>query len=457
MSRCYFITGWRELVGRRTVLGACVILGLTIVIGFCLRVESLDETRVIKPLRADARDYFMYAYNLRHRDTYSRQVASLSDSEYRLSPDAVRSPGYPLFLTIFVDGPPSSRMIGNIMLTQVLLSTLMLVVAFFLFRRFLSNYFAVAAVFFTALSPHLIVANSYILTETLFCFLLVILLWLLSCLAKKPSAWKAIMIGLVMGLASLVRPSLQYFPIIAAILLVFTYGRRKGLQLAIIVLVCFAVVLSPWIIRNLITLGVVSDKTLKINFIHHGMYPDFKYDNLQHTYGFPYRYDPRSKEITRNTASVLKEIANRFRREPAKHLNWYIIRKPYFFWSWEIIQGQGDVFIYPVSRTPYVSKSYFRWTHQFMYYIQWVMVLLGGLGCLLVWTPAVQRQYPETSVCILRFVSALLLYFTALHMIGAPFPRYSVPLRPFLYSMAVFTFSLILKNININMRTNRIS
>jgi len=444
-------------MGSRKALGAWVILGLTIVIGLCLRSQSLDETRVIKPLRADARDYFMYAYNLRHQDTYSRQTASLSDPGYRLSPDAVRSPGYPLFLSIFVDGSPSSRIIGNILLTQMVLSTLTLIVAFFLFRSFLSNYFAVSAVFFTALSPHLIVANSYLLTETLFCFLLVIILWLLSDLAKKPSAGKAIMIGLAMGLASLVRPALQYFPIIVAILLVFAYGRRKGLQLSIIVLVCFAVVLSPWIIRNLITLGAVSDDTLKINFIHHGMYPDFKYDDLPNSYGFPYRYDPRSKEITRNTASVLKEIANRFRSEPEKYLNWYIIRKPYFFWSWEIIQGQGDVFIYPVSRTPYVSKSYFRWTHQFMYYLHWVMVLLCGLGCLLVWTPAVKKQYPETSVCILRFVSALLLYFTALHMIGAPFPRYSVPLRPFLYSMAVFTFSLLLKSVNTYMRTSRIA
>jgi hypothetical protein len=33
----------------------------------------------------------------------------------------------------------------------------------------------------------------------------------------------------------------------------------------------------------------------------------------------------------------------------------------------------------------------------------------------------------------------LLIYYTAFHMIGDPFPRYSTPLRPFLHGLALFT------------------
>ena len=33
-------------------------------------------------------------------------------------------------------------------------------------------------------------------------------------------------------------------------------------------------------------------------------------------------------------------------------------------------------------------------------------------------------------------ISLLCVYFTALHMVGAPIPRYTVPLRPMLYAMA---------------------
>jgi hypothetical protein len=44
-----------------------------------------------------------------------------------------------------------------------------------------------------------------------------------------------------------------------------------------------------------------------------------------------------------------------------------------------------------------------------------------------------------TGLVVARFVSLVLLYFTAMHMVGAPFPRYSIPLRPFLYGMGLLT------------------
>ena len=47
----------------------------------------------------------------------------------------------------------------------------------------------------------------------------------------------------------------------------------------------------------------------------------------------------------------------------------------------------------------------------------------------------------KPKMLLARFISALLIYFTLLHMAGAPFPRYAVPLRPLLYAMAMFTLS----------------
>ena len=79
---------------------------LIVISGFYIRYESALNTEVIKPLSADAGQYFTYAYNLRHNNTYSNQVGDPNDLKSPVKPDAVRSPGYPLFLTLFVDGLP---------------------------------------------------------------------------------------------------------------------------------------------------------------------------------------------------------------------------------------------------------------------------------------------------------------------------------------------------------------
>jgi hypothetical protein len=187
---------------------------LILLLGFYLRYESVLKTEAIKPLRADAGQYFMYAYNLRHKHTYSQQVGNLEDLESPVSPDAVRPPGYPLFLAPFVDGLPSQQTINWILLSQALISTLTIFIAFFLFRTFLSTLLSLGAALLVALSPHLIVANSYVLTEILFCFLLVVLGWLVGLFGKRQSLWLGIFIGAAMGIAALVRPSLQFFSLI---------------------------------------------------------------------------------------------------------------------------------------------------------------------------------------------------------------------------------------------------
>jgi hypothetical protein len=325
----------------------------------------------------------------------------------------------------------------------MILSNLILVVAYGLYIRFLSDFWAVAALLLTALSPHLIVANSYLLTETLFCLLLVLSGWLLSLFFLRPSLSLATVSGLVLGVATLIKPGLQYFPFVLAVILIAHYGRKKGFYFVSVLVLGYLMILSPWIIRNLTMFHSISDDTLKINFLHHGMYPEFKYGELDQSYGFPYRYDPRSSEISASTASVLNEIARRFRHEPAQHLKWFLLRKPAVFWSWNIIQGTGDVFIYPIHRTPYQSNPFFRWTHRLMYYLHWPLVLLCAAGSLMVWLPRLNYKYPANSLHVARLVSALLLYFTAIHVVGAPFPRYSIPLRPFLYGMAIFCLHMV--------------
>ncbi|NLI34712.1 MAG: hypothetical protein GX422_18310 [Deltaproteobacteria bacterium] len=152
-------------MNRKTKWTPLLILLCIFLLGLSLRLFSAAETRVDTPIRADARDYYLYAYNLRHHHVYSKDAGPLKSPDATPAPDAVRQPGYPLFLTPFVDSLPSNEILGRIVISQALLSTLTLILSFFLYRSFLPVSLALGASLLTAISPHLIAANSYLLTE----------------------------------------------------------------------------------------------------------------------------------------------------------------------------------------------------------------------------------------------------------------------------------------------------
>jgi 4-amino-4-deoxy-L-arabinose transferase-like glycosyltransferase len=421
---------------------ATCILCMLLVVGFYLRSESLWQTVVVLPaIRADAGDYFMYAYNLYHHGIYSRDHRGLSEATKISSilPDAVRSPGYPLFLTLFMGDQPISGILAHVLLIQVLISTLTVALAYLMYRRFLNLPWAASAALLTALSPHLIVVNNYLLSETLFCFFLVSAAGWVS-LTSSRASWKtAGVLGGLLAAASLIRPSLQYFLLLLALSLYTEVPNRENAKRAAALLLGFLLLIAPWFVRNLTTLHQLSDDTLKVAFLHHGIYPDFMYDHQRQTYGYPYQFDPRSSEIGRNTGTVVAEIVERFRRAPLEYTIWFFLKKPVAFWSWNIVAGQGDVFIYPVEHSPFYDRPLFVWSHRLMQFLHFPLVCLGLLGCVLVWLPAATRKMGSEALPVVRFISLLLIYFTALHVVGASFPRYSIPLRPFIYGMAMFS------------------
>lgn len=413
-------------------------LGVLLLISVHMRVTSATGTWIPDPVQRDAGEYFMYAYNLKFHHVYSRDMAGLYEPGIAPVPDAVRSPGYPLFLSLFINGPADDRTIKTITFAQAILSSITVVLCFFLFNSFLPLAWTTAATFLTGISPHLITANSYLLSETLFAFFLVLLAWFISHFSMRRRAWQAAIAGCLVALASLIRPGLQYFAVLFALFLLFQFGRDRGAKLSGMVILGFALCLAPWLVRNANTIGSTSDKTLMINFLHHGLYPDFTYEETPTSFGVPYRFDPRSAEISRTLSTVLQEIQRRFQEEPARHLRWFLIGKPAVFWSWDMVQGAGGPFVYLPSHSPYFNDGLFKLSYNFMRLLHGPIVLLAFCGLLVAWLPLTRIGVDETPLVIARVLSLLLIYYTVIHMVGAPFPRYAVPLRPFLYGMALF-------------------
>ena len=429
-------------------LGTIILFALSM----SLRMGAVNNTVIDSPIRADAATYYNYALNLKYHHTYSR--SKFSDNEP--PPDAVSAPGYPVFLTPFVESPPTAFMLWRINLAQALLGSITVLLALSIFRSIMAEGWALGAGFLTAISPHLISAGTYLLTETLFTMMMLLSLWVVVKMIRSNSKAIAFAAGLAIAATALTRPTLQYFIVPLIGMLLISRERGNNTRLAITLLAGFVLAFSPWVLRNLDAIGHTSDPTLMISALHHGMYPDFRYQDLPESSGFPYRFNPRSKEISSSRESILSEIRRRFEDEPARHIQWYLLGKPISLLDWNILAGMGDIFIYPVITSPYFSQPLYVLPHNAMKLLHWPLTTLALIATVLVWLPGFGKRLPGTALFSARLLSLLMLYFIALHMVAAPFPRYGIPLRPVNYGLALFLCSQVfiwLKSIALSEQT----
>ncbi len=410
-----------------------LFLFLLLAAAFALRLGAINRTQVHNPIQADAREYLLYAYNLRTHGIYSR-TDTLTQRQTP-KPDALRPPGYPLFLwSLWNDR--RDFFLWRVTFVQAILDTFTVLLVFLIARRTLSFPWAALATLLTAFSPHLISANTYLLTETLFTFLMMLGLWVVTMAPDRP--WLAPAAGAILAAATLTRPTLQFFPLVLMGLSFRLYGRKKGFRFSVGLLLGFLLLFAPWIARNISSTGHATDPRLAVNTLHHGIYPDFTYRKRPESRGFPYRYDPRAGEIGKNWHSVIEEILRRFREEPTRHLYWYAIGKPLTLFSWNILAGMGDIFIYPVTYSPFFGNPIYFYIHEIMHFLHWPIVLLSIIASLAVFA---KRKTPNTWTWVV--LSSVLLYFILLHVTGAPFPRYSIPLRPILYLLSAWILSTL--------------
>jgi 4-amino-4-deoxy-L-arabinose transferase-like glycosyltransferase len=438
------IADLKKLAGRPLHIPWYIVaLVVVAVIALDLRIQSVVHSEVQKPLRADAGEYVLYAHNLKHAGVYSLSDTVTSGAETHPTPDAKRSPLYPMFISLFLSQPLKFKDIENILLAQALLSTVTVLAAFWLFYLLLPVPYALAATVLTAISPHLVTMNIYVLSETLFCLWLVVTLWLVTQASKRKNVWLFFASGLTLGLASLTHPAALYFFIPLGAYVAYYFRKQLGGRKAAWLLLGFALINAPWIARNLYTLGAPGDNTLMLAALRVGAYRDMMYYNDPKTYGHPYAEDPQYKETTKDLNAVVTEMLRAFKEDPLDHTRWYLIGKPIELWSWNMAAGSGDVFMYHVYSTPYQYLPQFKATHALMRVLHWPLVILMIAGVVLVWLPPRYHGLAKDAMFPARAISLLLLYHLGIMIVGFPEPRYSIPMRPFMYGMAALSVAAL--------------
>ena len=184
-----------------------------------------------------------------------RAFALLADGD--LGADLRRAPGYPAFLAaaMWLLGADFPR----ILLLQHAMGIGIALLTADLGTRLYGARAGLAAGLITALSAPLLLAEHTLLTETLFGLLVVAGCWLaLRALAPDRERWGPwFVVGLLFGLAALVRPVGQFLlPLPAIVCLLAGGGWRRSLRVAVLVAAGGALALCPWMAYNLARHGV---------------------------------------------------------------------------------------------------------------------------------------------------------------------------------------------------------
>lgn len=417
---------------KKTILA----LGLIFSISLLIRYAYIRSTVIDNPIRADAIQYVKYGYNLAFRQVYSVSPPSVSPPV----PDSLRSPGYPVLVA-------SSLLLGGekgfyklLLNFQVVLGALVPVLTFLLARKFLPFVWAVAGASLVVISPHLVAMTGYVLTETLFGFLLLAaLLWFVHALETRRALHFA-GAGTVFGMAYLTNETALFLPFVfiaAACVSDICKNNihRQNLYRYAVFFLIFLLFPGSWNLRNALNLpaDAPTGKQRAIATACHGTYPGFIYKDPAFRY-FPYREDPEYPEFCSSWESFRKILWSRVQERPWRYLSWYLIEKPVYLWSWNILQGQGDVFVYPVRISLFDRSTIAEFLRVFMKLIHPLIVLLAFAG--MIWFPLGLKQPPRSHPEF--FVFIILIYYTFMYMIFAPWPRYTVPLRPELYLCALW-------------------
>lgn len=406
-------------------LVAGLLLLIIIAYGVAMRIEVTKSTVISHPIRGDAIDYYHYAYNLKHFATYSREKI-VNNRTILPAPDALRSPGFPYFASKFLV-PDLEKSVSSTLYAQTILQ----IVCFLIFSGVLVHFIGIGYSLFPVLIlwtfPHFSNINTYYLTESLFLSSLLIALSLAySCCQLKGDAQTMLLMltGFVLGLSSLIRPVMEYFP--AFLFLVFCLANRKFLKLAAVVLVTSLIPILFWKSRNYFAIGELSDSTLMINALYHGSFPDFMFNGQPESYAYPYRFDPRQHEVYQGIKSTLAVIFDRFVESPAEYLYWYLVGKQFSLWQWGVVQGQGDIFIYPATYSPFLNIGWFYWPYRINFLIHNIWMILGLFASLVI---ALSNYKEKLFHAYESIVIASLVYVMLIHILIAPFPRYGSPFK----------------------------
>lgn len=292
---------------------------------------------------------------------------------------------------------------------QAILQSLSMYLIFLIGRKVFNSKAAILACFLDLLYISEYYTTTLILTETLFKFFLLLLIYIsLYAIQKKNLIYYTIG-GVIWGIACLVRPTIAAYPaIILIIWIIKKYTFKDMVRFTIVTVFAFSIVMSPWWIRNYVVFHKFIPLTLSSgNPFLQGTYVNYD-QSIDH---IPYKMGKTEIETNQNEISTgLYRLKTYAAKEPFKYAYWYTVGK-----SWELWNA------------PFYWKEMLgvKFTDAVIFHH---LVLMLGIVEIIRLFIKKNRNFLFLFITVLFFNLIYLPYFTM--------PRYSYPVMPMLFIIA---------------------
>jgi len=324
-----------------------------------------------------------------------------------------RPPLFPFFLSFFCY---LKFNLFGIRIIQAVISSFTTVFIYLTGRKVFSEKIGWVSGIISCFYPFFIFYTGFLLTETLFIFLVVVTLYQFVKIIEEKNVLTSMKAGFSLGLAGLCRPTMQLFlPVSFFQILSIKEEMKMKLKKIFILIIVFALTLSPWIIRNYKIFHRFIPGTTMGGWV-------FWEGNNPYSVGGPCHYFPENilsvEEIKRD--KTLYHMAFQVIKENPKRFVWLLKNK--FFRFWNVIPNAKEY-----------TKSFYRILSVASFGIMLPFFVLGFVLSL--------RNKKA------QFFHSLIILFTLSHMIFLASIRYRVAIEPFYIILAVYGFFWMVKQI----------
>lgn len=367
-------------------------------LGVGLRLHYLFAAE-FPPLEHDQKNYVAMAIQLVERGIYAYK-----DTQ----PNSLVTPGFPLLLAAvfkLLGTSDVERTVTVVRFLQVGLSVVYISLIFAIGSRLFGRAAGLAAALFAAVYGPFVIVTELILTETLFLAVFLALIYFQVRIIEHNRLSDHIWAGIFLALSVLIRPNCL---IVAATPYLFMWAKERRLFLHHVSagIGAFALAMSPWWLRNVLTFH-------EFVFIARGEAGNPFLGGTDPYGKVPVDWGSISPEG--QFAEGIRRMKEGLRSDPVLWLRWFTFGKLSAMFK-------NSIYWWPYPQ--YIAGWYealLRWLH---YAIAFVGFSVGILFAYYRWP--------------LAYVTANLVLFLGVHLLFIPEPRYTIGMMPFLMLITAY-------------------